>query len=293
MSPIALQVQPSAAPGRPSSMAPPQQPTKVRVPGECATSQEMSSGQAVLPTMLAAELAGYPSRLTAVEGAVREGGRGPSIWDAFAHTPGKTFGNQTGDVACDFYARCACCCLTSLVAVSLNRRVPITQRLVRLSSPFMRRYPEDVALMRALGIRHFRFSLAWPRLLPSGRGEVNPAGAAFYNRLIDALLEAGIEPHVTLVSEAALRGSGVSMEAGKRELQWWSRSVHMLLASHAGWPRTAYQDAGFFYTNLLQYHWDLPLWLHKEYGGWLHPQVVSDFAAYAEVRVMPTHDCSW
>ncbi|MEU5991710.1 GH1 family beta-glucosidase [Spirillospora sp. NPDC047418] len=99
-----------------------------------------------------------------VEGAAAEDGRAPSIWDAFCRVPGAVAGGDTGDVACDHYHR----------------------------------WPEDVALMKALGLRAYRFSIAWPRVLPAGDGPVNPAGLAFYDRLVDALLEAGIEPHATL-----------------------------------------------------------------------------------------------
>lgn len=99
-----------------------------------------------------------------IEGAWMADGRGPSIWDAFAHTPGKTNLNQTGDVSCDHYHR----------------------------------MEEDVALMKAMGLKAYRFSFSWSRLMPLGRGAVNEAGVAFYNRLIDALLAAGITPWVTL-----------------------------------------------------------------------------------------------
>lgn len=99
-----------------------------------------------------------------IEGGAREGGRGPSIWDAFAHTPGKTFANQNADVTCDHFHR----------------------------------VEEDVALMKAMGLKAYRFSFSWSRLLPQGRGAVNEAGVAFYNRLIDALLAHGITPWVTL-----------------------------------------------------------------------------------------------
>jgi len=99
-----------------------------------------------------------------IEGAWKDGGRGPSIWDAFSHLPGKVFQGHTGDVACDHYHR----------------------------------LEEDVALMKAMGLKAYRFSIAWSRLLPLGRGEVNAAGVAFYNRLIDLLLANGIEPWVTL-----------------------------------------------------------------------------------------------
>jgi len=99
-----------------------------------------------------------------IEGAVNEDGRGQSIWDTFSHTPGKIQDDSTGDIACDHYHR----------------------------------WREDVALMKELGLRAYRFSIAWPRILPSGRGQVNQAGIDFYSRLVDALLEAGIVPFATL-----------------------------------------------------------------------------------------------
>jgi beta-glucosidase len=99
-----------------------------------------------------------------IEGAVGEDGRGRSIWDTFSHTPGRTANGETGDVACDHYHR----------------------------------YRDDVALIRALSAGVYRFSMAWPRFQPDGRGPLNPAGVAFYDRLIDELLGAGIRPWVTL-----------------------------------------------------------------------------------------------
>ncbi|MGC4806406.1 GH1 family beta-glucosidase [Micromonospora sp. DT233] len=99
-----------------------------------------------------------------IEGAVDADGRAPSIWDTYCRVPGAIDNGDTGDVACDHY----------------------------------RRWPEDVALMRELGVQTYRFSVAWPRVLPEGTGRVNPAGLAFYDRLVDALLEAGIRPLVTL-----------------------------------------------------------------------------------------------
>jgi beta-glucosidase len=99
-----------------------------------------------------------------VEGAVAEGGRAPSIWDVFAHTPGKIERDETGDVACDHYHR----------------------------------YQEDVALMRRLGIQAYRFSISWSRVLPEGQRQSNPAGFDFYDRLVDELLAAGLTPFATL-----------------------------------------------------------------------------------------------
>ncbi|GAA2351067.1 GH1 family beta-glucosidase [Saccharopolyspora halophila] len=99
-----------------------------------------------------------------IEGGAFEGGRGESIWDRFSHTEGNVFEGQNGDVACDHFHR----------------------------------YPEDVALMADLGVTHYRFSMAWPRLQPDGSGQLNPAGLDFYSRLVDELLTNGITPWVTL-----------------------------------------------------------------------------------------------
>ena len=99
-----------------------------------------------------------------IEGAVAEDGRGPSIWDKFSHIPGKIVGDDTGDVACDHYHR----------------------------------YPEDIALMRELGLNAYRLSTSWSRILPEGRGAVNAKGLEFYERLVDAVLGAGIEPWICL-----------------------------------------------------------------------------------------------
>jgi beta-glucosidase len=99
-----------------------------------------------------------------IEGAVNEDGRGPSIWDIFCGLPDKIAHGQSGEIACDHYHR----------------------------------WPEDVALMRALGLGAYRLSTAWPRLLPEGRGRANEKGFEFYDRLVDAVLEAGIEPWICL-----------------------------------------------------------------------------------------------
>ena len=112
-----------------------------------------------------------------IEGSPLADGAGPSIWQRFSHTPGLTHQGDTGDVACDHY----------------------------------RRYAADVAMMQSLGIRAYRFSLSWSRILPAGKGLVNPAGLDFYDRLVDALLAAGIAPMITLYHwdlPAALDDSG-------------------------------------------------------------------------------------
>jgi beta-glucosidase len=127
---------------------------------------EQPEGQSVHDlTSLPADFAwGVATAAYQIEGAVNEDGRSPSIWDTFSHTPGKIEGDDNGDVACDHYHR----------------------------------WPEDIALMKELGVDSYRFSIAWPRVVPGGDGPVNQAGLAFYDRLVDALLEAGITPYPTL-----------------------------------------------------------------------------------------------
>lgn len=99
-----------------------------------------------------------------IEGAAKEGGRGESIWDVFSHTPGRVANNENGDTACDHYHL----------------------------------WKQDVALMKELGYKAYRFSIAWPRIFPAGRGRINEEAVDFYSRLVDDLLDAGITPMITL-----------------------------------------------------------------------------------------------
>ncbi len=99
-----------------------------------------------------------------VEGAWKEDGKGESIWDRFCHTPGKIKGSATADVACDHYHR----------------------------------YPEDIAILKQLNQKSYRFSISWPRIQPSGTGAPNVKGLDHYSRVVDAALEAGIRPFCTL-----------------------------------------------------------------------------------------------
>ena len=128
-----------------------------------------------------------------IEGAVDEDGRGESVWDRFCATPGKVRNGDTGAVACDFYHR----------------------------------YPQDIALMRELGLDAFRFSIAWPRILPEGRGRVNEAGLDFYDRLVDELLANGIEPFATLY-------------------HW---DLPQALEDEGGWPARSTAEAFVAYTE--------------------------------------------
>ncbi|MFJ9770630.1 GH1 family beta-glucosidase [Kitasatospora sp. NPDC101157] len=144
-----------------------------------------------------------------VEGAHDEDGRGPSIWDTFSHTPGRTLGGATGDTACDHYHR----------------------------------YPEDVALLRELGVDGYRFSISWSRLLPQGTGPLNPKGLDFYDRLIDELLAAGIAPAATLyhwdLPQALETPSNSGSAAGGG---WRLRSTAEAFAEYANVAADRYGD---------------------------------------------------
>lgn len=130
-----------------------------------------------------------------IEGAWNEDGKGESIWDRFAHTPGKIRDGSSGDVACDHYHR----------------------------------WRDDVALMKELGLQVYRFSIAWTRILPEGRGCGNQAGLDFYNRLVDALLEHEIIPFVTLY-------------------HW---DLPQALQEAGGWPARATAEAFVEYADLV------------------------------------------
>ncbi|PKO04599.1 MAG: beta-glucosidase [Chloroflexi bacterium HGW-Chloroflexi-3] len=130
-----------------------------------------------------------------IEGAWNEDGKGESIWDRFSHTPGKILNNDTGDVADDHYHR----------------------------------YREDVALMIKLGLKAYRFSISWPRILPMGIGRVNQPGIDFYSRLVDELLEAGIQPFTTLY-------------------HW---DLPQVLFEAGGWPVRSTAEAFVEYTDVI------------------------------------------
>jgi beta-glucosidase len=130
-----------------------------------------------------------------VEGAARDDGRSPSIWDTFSRIPGKVWNGDTGDVACDHYHR----------------------------------WEADLDLMADLGLDAYRFSIAWPRIIPAGRGAVNPAGVDFYSRLVDGLRERGIRPVATLY-------------------HW---DLPQVLEDAGGWPERATADAFAEYAAVL------------------------------------------
>ncbi len=153
-----------------------------------------------------------------VEGAVHEDGRGPSIWDTFSHTPGKTHNGDTGDVADDDYHL----------------------------------YKEDIALMKDLGLKTCRFSIAWPRIFPQGTGTPNPKGLDHYERFVDALREAGVEPYCTLYHwdlPQALEDKG----------GWQNRATSEAFANYAGYTAGKLSDriSHFMTTNEIETFTDL------------------------------------
>lgn len=144
-----------------------------------------------------------------IEGAVAEDGRGPSIWDTFSHTPGKVDGGDTGDIACDHYHR----------------------------------WPQDLDLMVDLGVNAYRFSIAWPRILPTGADRVEPRGLEFYRNLLEGLRERHITPFVTLYHwdlPQALEDKG----------GWRSRETATRFAEYAGVVADALGDLVPFWITL-------------------------------------------
>ncbi|HET6675371.1 MAG TPA: family 1 glycosylhydrolase [Nitrospiraceae bacterium] len=137
-----------------STVSAAQSPEKAQASSDCGAAREFPSGF----------FWGTATSAYQIEGAWNEDGKGPSIWDTYAHTPGKIRDGSTGDVANDHYHR----------------------------------YKEDVALMKDLGATAYRFSISWPRIFPNGTGEPNAKGLDFYSRLVDELVGAGIEPFPTL-----------------------------------------------------------------------------------------------
>ncbi|MFH8626445.1 GH1 family beta-glucosidase [Streptomyces vietnamensis] len=152
-----------------------------------------------------------------IEGAVAEDGRTPSIWDTFSHTPGKVANGDTGDVACDHYHR----------------------------------YRTDVTLMSHLGLQAYRFSLSWPRIQPGGRGSANPAGLDFYSRLVDELLDAGVQPVATLYHwdlPQALETAGTSGSAAGGG--WTERETAERFGEYAALAADALGDRVALWTTL-------------------------------------------
>ena len=146
-----------------------------------------------------------------VEGAVKEDGRTPSIWDTFAHTPGKTVEGATGDVANDHYHL----------------------------------YKQDIQLMKNLGVKTYRFSISWSRVFPDGTGTPNPKGLDFYNKLVDELLKNGIQPFATLYHW------DLPQILQDKNGGWESRDTSKAFADYAGYTAEKLSDRvkNFFTIN--------------------------------------------
>lgn len=174
-----------------------------------------------------------------VEGAVKEGGRGVSIWDTFSHTAGKTYHGDTGDVADDHFHR----------------------------------FKTDIALMKALGVKGYRFSIAWPRVFPAGTGAPNPTGLDFYNRMLDELLASGIEPFCTLYHwdlPQALEDKG----------GWQSRDTSAAFADYAGYTAGKLSDRVKHFMTMNE----LRTFVELGYGNGTHaPGLKLDAAGVANV----------
>src|SRR5277367_1901865 len=151
-----------------------------------------------------------------IEGAVNEDGRGRSIWDTFSHTPGKIEDHSNADRANDHYHR----------------------------------YKEDVGLIKQLGVKAYRFSIAWPRVFPEGDGAPNPKGLDFYDRLLDELLANGIEPFATLYHW------DLPQALQDRVGGWASRDTSKAFADYAGYVAKHLSDRvkHFFTINECSRH---------------------------------------
>ena len=142
-----------------------------------------------------------------IEGAVKEDGRGPTDWDVYSHTPGKIADGSNGDVACDSYHR----------------------------------YGEDIQLLKNLGVATYRMSIAWSRIFPEGRGAPNQKGIDYYNKVVDGLLAAGIEPYITLFHwdlPEALPGG------------WQNRDTALAFADYAGFMADKLSDRVHNYMTI-------------------------------------------
>ena len=146
-----------------------------------------------------------------IEGAWNEDGRGPSIWDTFSHTPGKTANGDNGDVADDSYHRCVlgswhrCVDRSRTVGIinplkKKNKQTKTKQNTKKKTAPIdpHDRFEEDIKLAKDMGMTHYRMSISWSRIMPDGKLPLNAKGVDFYNRVIDTLLDNGITPFVTL-----------------------------------------------------------------------------------------------
>jgi beta-glucosidase len=163
---------------------------------------ELTSRKVVVTLSFSKEFVwGVASAAYQIEGAWNEDGKGPSIWDEFCRMPGAVYQDQTGEISCDHYHR----------------------------------FKEDIAIMKQMGVKAYRFSISWPRVLPQGTGKVNEAGIVFYENIVDELLTNGITPYVTLYHwdyPAALYNCGGWMNP--ESPKWFEEYVTLIAKRFAG-----------------------------------------------------------
>jgi beta-glucosidase len=177
--------------------------------GATSTNDKTSSPQSNTRTFPKGFYWGTATASYQIEGAWNEDGKGPSIWDVFAHTPGKIKNDDTGDVAIDHYHG----------------------------------YKEDVKIMKDLGANAYRFSISWPRIFPNGTGQPNPKGIDFYNRLVDELKAAGIEPFATLYHW------DLPQALHDKYGGWQSRETSKAFGDYAGYVAKSLSDrVRYFFT---------------------------------------------
>ncbi len=189
-----------------------------------------------------------PPHRSRSEGAAFEDGKGESIWDHAARIPGKIHNGDTLDVACDHYHR----------------------------------YKQDFALMRKLGAKHYRLSIAWPRIYPQGRGAVNQKGVDFYHRLIDAMLKEGITPWVTMFHwdlPQALEDEG----------GWRVRGVTEAFAAYADTIVRAYGDRVKNWITLNEILCFTSSWLRRRRQGAVP---TNEGARPSSTRLITTPSCA-
>jgi len=183
---------------------------------------------------------GSASAAYQIEGAALRDGKGPSIWDEYSKIPGNTFKNTTGEVAIDFYNK----------------------------------YEEDIELMKEMGLKAYRFSISWPRIMPKGSGEINQAGVDFYHRVIDKLIECGIEPIVTtyhwdLPNELQNKYSG-----------WESREIIKDYTEYCRVLFSEYGDKVKYWVSLNEQN----IFTMLGYLIELHPPKKSDYQLFLDVN---------
>jgi beta-glucosidase len=215
-----------------SKIISPLMPSSLSRPGPGTDGDHPAYGERFMPTNVSFPsdyVWGAATSAYQIEGAWDEDGKGESIWDRFSHAPGSIANGDTGDVACDHYHR----------------------------------WRQDVDLVKELGLKGYRFSISWSRVLPEGRGQANPAGLDFYSGLVDALLEASIEPFVTLY-------------------HW---DLPQALQDQGGWPARLTAEAFVEYADLVTRR----LGDRVEHWMTLNEPFVSAFVGYLEGRHAPGH----